>query len=157
MSLARSYLTAVPAALVCVLLAVAPATAEAPSFQVRVTQVDRSAFPKITVYVSVTDSAGKPVPADQAMSVEVLEGSERVLTAELSDGKGRRQTGPVTVSLVIDCSGSMSGEKIEKARVAAEAFVRLAPAHYEIGLIRFDGQVVEVCSPTKDRARLTRA
>src|SRR5947199_2667500 len=108
MSLARSYLTAVPAAFFCVLLAVgSPAAAEAPSFQVRVTQVDRSAFPKITVYVSVTDSAGKPVPADQAMRVEVLEGSERVLTAELSDGKGRRQTGPVTVSLVIDCSGSM--------------------------------------------------
>ena len=40
--------------------------------QVRITQVDNSQFPNVTVYVSVTNSAGEPVGVD-ASTIQIQE------------------------------------------------------------------------------------
>ena len=49
------------------LLVLAPlqtASAQADGAQVRITQVDNSKFPQVTVYVSVTDANGEPLAVD---------------------------------------------------------------------------------------------
>ncbi|HET7009968.1 MAG TPA: hypothetical protein VFI11_04265, partial [Anaerolineales bacterium] len=38
-----------------------PVLPQADAAEVRVTQVDRSRFPEVTVYISVTDAQGEPV------------------------------------------------------------------------------------------------
>ena len=49
---------------------VLPATvatqAQANGPQIKITQVDNSRFPQVTVYVSVTDASGEPVAVDPA-------------------------------------------------------------------------------------------
>jgi Ca-activated chloride channel family protein len=44
------------------------------------------------------------------------------------------------VLLVIDTSGSMSGDKIDQARTAANAFLDKMPAQNRVGLVTFDSQ-----------------
>ncbi len=44
------------------------------------------------------------------------------------------------VLLVIDTSGSMSGDKIEQAKTAAQAFLDNMPAQNRVGLVTFDSQ-----------------
>src|SRR4030042_651155 len=50
-------------ALLCVPAGMARAQDTAP-LEVHITQVDTSGFPTVTVYISVTDSAGEPAPVD---------------------------------------------------------------------------------------------
>src|SRR4030042_3131633 len=54
-----------PALLLILLATAVPARAQdtAP-LEVHITQVDTSGFPAVTVYISVTDSAGDPAPVD---------------------------------------------------------------------------------------------
>src|SRR3990170_2337643 len=52
--------------------------------QVRITQVDNSKFPTVTVYVSVTNSAGEPVGVDPA-TIQISENGESM---EIVDARG---------------------------------------------------------------------
>lgn len=45
------------------------------------------------------------------------------------------------VALLLDCSGSMSGLKMQDAQRAAASFVDKVPSSYEIGLITFPGNI----------------
>ncbi len=127
--------------------------------QVRITQVDNSKFPNVTVYVSVTDSAGNPVGVDPA-TIQISENGQVVQPIDIRGGgdvAGGEKT-PVTTMLVIDISGSMDkGNKIGAARDAAKAYVNGMGAGDQAGLITFDSNVYEVQSITSDKAALTSA
>ena len=90
--------------------------------QVRITQVDNSKFPTVTVYVSVTNSAGEPVGVDSA----TIQVSENNTAMKIVDARGGGEAGkgvaePQTTMLVIDISGSMDkNNKLQTAKDAAK-------------------------------------
>ncbi|MEO5988087.1 MAG: VWA domain-containing protein [Candidatus Eisenbacteria bacterium] len=63
---------------------------------------------------------------------------------------------PVNVSLVMDRSGSMAGSKLEAARAAIDASVRMLRAEDRFSLVMFNSKVRVVCESThaNDEARL---
>ncbi len=127
--------------------------------QVRITQVDNSNFPHVTVYVSVTDGAGNPVGVDPA-TIQIFENGQLMEPTEVRGG-GDVVGGEdiqVTTMLVIDISGSMDkGNKIGAARDAAKTYVNGMGADDQAGLVTFDTQVYEVQGLTSDKAALTAA
>ena len=97
-----------------------PALAQAPT-NARVAQVDTSAYPTVKLYVSVTDSAGKPLPGLTARDFTITE-DQHPVTVDSFVGGG---AGAINTVLVIDRSGSMDeSDKIDGARDAAQAFVQ---------------------------------
>lgn len=127
--------------------------------QVRITQVDNSQFPKVTVYVSVTDAAGKPIGVD-SKSIQIFENGQLMQPTDIQGG-GQAVGGdaiPVTTVLVIDISGSMQkGNKLGAAKDAAKAYVNAMRAEDQGGLITFDSHVYPVQAITADKAALITA
>lgn len=141
-------------ALACLLLTTAflPPRQEPPS--INITQVDASGFPRITVYISVTDAAGEPVALDPSRIV-LSENGERV-TADGVRSLGEGET--LATLLVVDVSGSMNkAGKLEAAKVAATAYVRQMKANDVAGLLTFNTASELVQPLTGDRLSLLTA
>jgi VWFA-related protein len=136
-----------------------PALAQEEAPQIRITQVDNSGFPNVTVYVSVTNSAGEPVGVDPA-TIQIFENGQQMQLTAIQGG-GDVVGGdsiPVTTMLVIDISGSMDkGNKIGAARDAAKAYINGMREGDQAGIITFDTQVYRVMEVTTDKAALTAA
>jgi uncharacterized protein with von Willebrand factor type A (vWA) domain len=88
-------------------------------------------------------------------------GSDGKLVVKSSDGKETSfyskpetpyfQKGPAVVYLLVDCSGSMFGEKIVQAKQGALDFARTAIRKgYRVGLIDFGDEAHLICEPTRD-------
>lgn len=59
------------------------------------------------------------------------------------------------VYLLVDCSGSMAGDKLEQAKNGGTGFAKDAIAKgYSVGLIEFYGIANHLCEPTRDMAVL---
>ena len=127
--------------------------------QIRITQVDNSQFPQVTVYVSVTNAAGEPVGVDPS-TIQISE-SGQVMTPVNIQGGGEAlgaEIVPVTTMLVIDISGSMDkGDKIGAAKEAAKAYINGMREGDQAGLITFDTEVYRVQEATSDKVALTAA
>ena len=121
---------------------------------IRITQVDTSNFPEVTVYVTVVDINGEPVGVDPARIQLVENGAQ--IPAEQTEGKGEVQS--LTAMLAIDVSGSMWGEgKLDAAKTAALKFVdQLRPAD-QVGLVTFSENVDYVLPLTTDREAIATA
>jgi Ca-activated chloride channel family protein len=111
--------------LVLLLLALLPIFREASPSPVanqspaRVTQVDTTNYPDVTLYVGVTGADGRPVSGLAAKDFAVTEDGQPVTIDDFAGGAG-----PISTVLVIDRSGSMDEEdKLEGAKDAARAFV----------------------------------
>jgi Ca-activated chloride channel homolog len=129
-------------------------TPEAPGLTVRITQVDTAQFPKVTVYVSVTDAKGEPVVVSPSQ-LELRENGA-LMTPDEVGGKG--DIGPLTTLLVMDISGSMnSGGKLKAAQDAASAYVEQSRPGDEIGLLTFNTKTEYVQPLTGDRQVLLQA
>ena len=123
---------------------------------VRITQVDNSNFPNVTVYLSVTNSAGEPVGIDPT-TIQIMENGELM---EITDIRGGGEGGgePVTTMLVIDISGSMDkNDKIGAAKEAAKAYVAQMRPGDQAGIIAFDTQVHSVHDVSSDIGSLQAA
>jgi VWFA-related protein len=118
---------------------------------VRITQVDNSKFPQVTVYVSVTNAAGEPVAVDPS-TIQIQENGQ-VMQATSVSGQG--DIGPLTTLLVMDISGSMEkGDKITAAKNAAKAYIDQMRAGDQAGLISFNTAVNVVQPVTPDKNAL---
>lgn len=136
------------------LVTVLEARAEGP-VTVQVVQVDKSRFPEVDVYVSVTDANGQPVKNFGPEDFSLEEGGQPVSLAGVS---GAGEQGPVTAVLVIDQSGSMNhANKMKAAREAAIAFVQLMRPGDVTGVIAFNTQVTTVQPLSDDRESLIEA
>ncbi len=139
------------------LLALAPgfaAAAQTQGAQVRITQVDNSKFPQVTVYVSVTDSSGQPLPVDPSQ----IQITENGTAMKLDQVSGAGQIGPLTTLLAIDISGSMNTDgKIAAAKTAAESYVDQMRSGDQAGLLSFNTQATYVQTITTDHAALKSA
>jgi VWFA-related protein len=103
-----------------------------------ITQVDTSQFPKVTVYVSVTDENGEPVGVP--VSQIVLRENGQVMQPEEVSGAGEDE--PITTMLVMDVSGSMNhAGKLPAAKSAARAYVDQSRPQDYIGLVAFNTRV----------------
>lgn len=121
---------------------------------IRITQVDNSQFPKVTVYVSVTNAAGEPVGVDPSQ-IQISENGQ-VMKADETGGKG--EIGTLTTLLVIDTSGSMrEAGKLDTAKAAAKAYVDQMRPGDQAGLLAFNTKVTYVQPLTADHAALTAA
>ena len=131
-----------------------PAAAQDEGLQIRITQVDNSKFPQVTVYVSVTNAAGEPVDVDPS-KIQLYENGAIVEPGQML---GSGEAGPLTTLLVMDVSGSMNnGEKLRAAQNAAKAYVEQMRAGDKAGLISFNTKVTVILSITDDRAKLEAA
>ena len=121
---------------------------------VRVTQVDRSHFPEVTVYVSVTDASGEPVP----FSPDELNLEENGVVVEPSAVEGTGHVGSLSTLLVMDVSGSMEvAGKLDAAQAAARAYVDQMRPEDQAGLLAFNVEVDYVQPLTSDRPALRAA
>jgi len=144
-------------AVVIVLTAVPGAWAqEDEPVTVQVVQMDESNFPEIVVYISITDADGQPVTDLTLEDFRLEENGQRINVTPSGYSQAGEQ-GPVTAVLAIDKSGSMVEGKMEAAREAAIAFVKLMREGDETGVIAFDTEVTIVQDLTGDKAALIEA
>jgi VWFA-related protein len=143
--------------LLAAFLALAPAgaaRAQDGQPQVRITQVDNSGFPQVTVYLSVTDANGQPLAVDPN-SIQIFENGQLMLTQQVS---GSGEIGPLTTLLVMDVSGSMwDADKLTAAKAAAQAYVDQMRPGDQAGLLVFNTGVNYIQTVTTDHEALSRA
>jgi VWFA-related protein len=130
----------------------APVRAQASNqLQVHITQVDTSAFPKVKVYVSVTDSAGDPAPV-KLDTLQLYENGKPIAPTAVS---GIGNSTPLTTLLVVDISGSMNyADKLASAKSAASAYVDQMRPGDEAGLLSFNTRISYVLPVTADHDKL---
>ena len=132
------------------------ALAQTTGGQVRITQVDKSRFPQVTVYVSVVNENGEPVGIDPA-TIQILENEQAMQPTEIRGG-GTTQTIPLTTMLLIDISGSMDKNgKLDAAKEAARTYVSQMRPGDQAGLMTYDTQVYVVQPVTTDTNALIAA
>ncbi|MGE5073045.1 MAG: vWA domain-containing protein [Anaerolineae bacterium] len=136
--------------------AVPAALAQNEQPQIKITQVDNSKFPQVTVYVSVTNAAGEPVGVDPS-TIQLSENGKPMQPTNVAGGS-EGTIGTLTTMLVMDVSGSMDKNgKIVGAKTAAKAYVDQMRAGDQAGLMVYNTQVNYVQQPTADHAVLTQA
>jgi VWFA-related protein len=112
----------------------------------------RSSVDLVSVHATVTDRSGHFVPGLRADDFAILEDGERQTITQFE-----AERVPVSLGIVLDTSGSMSGEKMAAARDALERFVfDLLGPEDEMFLYRFDSEPMLVQGWTGDRRRLVR-
>lgn len=131
-----------------------------PAPQIRITQIDNSKFPQVTVYVSVTDANGQPVGVDPS-TIQISENGQLLQTttrATSVNGQTTKGPGQLTTLLVIDVSGSMAtANKLAEAKAAAKAYVDQMRPGDQAGVVAFDTHVSVVQAITTDHQVLTNA
>jgi len=105
--------------------------------EARITQVDPSKYPVVDIYTTLPGEMGP----GRVRTFAVTEGDMEAVVLEIRDlARGTRDV-PISVSLVVDTSGSMRGEKILHARDALHSFVDIIPETATINLISFNSTV----------------
>jgi VWFA-related protein len=123
---------------------------------IRITQVDNSRFPQVTVYVSVTSAAGEPVGVNPG-AIEISENGRPMQMTSVGSG-GQAGVGRLATMLVVDVSGSMEkNAKIDGARKAATAYVDQMRPGDLAGLMVYNTKATYVQSLTADHSQLTSA
>jgi VWFA-related protein len=118
-------------------------------------QINSSKFPKIDCYVTVTDSSGNPITGLADTNFVVYEDNVRELPITVTP-IGTTQS-PISVAIVIDRSGSMSGQPISDAKTAASSFVDNLKPSDRASVISFN-QSVSIDQPfTSDKNALKNA
>jgi VWFA-related protein len=136
----------------------AAASAQGEEPQMRITQVDNSKFPNVTVYVSVTSAAGEPVGVDPA-TIQIYENGQLMQPVEIQGGgEAVGEVIPVATMLVMDISGSMDkNDKLTAAKEAAKSYVGQMRPEDQAGLIAYDTQVHTIQPLTSDTSALITA
>lgn len=135
------------------------ASAQGEQPQIRITQVDNSKFPNVTVYVSATNAAGEPVGVDPS-TIQIAENGQPMQVVDVQGGGEAvgAESIPVTTMLVIDISGSMDkNDKLAAAKEAAKSYVNQMRPSDQVGLIAYDTQVYTIQPVTADQAVLISA
>jgi Ca-activated chloride channel homolog len=137
---------------ILITLIVLPLAGFAPPHQdqaarVRITQIDTSEFPQVTVYVAVTDTDGAPLGVDPAR-IQLVE-NDQVIPVDQIEGAGEIE--PLTVLLAMDISGSMLYVgKLDAAKGAAVQFIGGLRPTDRVGLLTFHTEIEYVQPITTD-------
>jgi Ca-activated chloride channel family protein len=99
----------------------------------------------ITLTVTVTDTYGRYVSGLDQKAFKVFEDKEEQEIEFFSDDDA-----PVSVGVIFDVSGSMSGDKIRKAREALSRFIQTSHDSDEYFLIAFNSRAQLLLDKTRD-------
>lgn len=99
----------------------------------------------ITLTVTVTDQYGRFVSGLSKKHFQVFDEKEEQNIEYFSDDDA-----PVTVGVIFDVSGSMSGEKISRARIALSRFIETSHKMDEYFLIGFNSRAQLLIDRTRD-------
>ena len=140
-------------AAVVLLAGLSPARAGEPA-SAKVTQFDLSAFPAVKAFVSVLDAEGRPVAGLSREDVVLSENGMPVAvdSMRMSGTAGSREV--LSLAIVIDRSGSMTGEKMEQAKASVGRFLSLMEPGDRASLITFSDSVVTIEQLTGNNERL---
>lgn len=145
---------AVAVALLFIVLGIAAHTPAARAGEVdsiQITQFDLEAFPVVKAYVSLLDAGGRPVPGLGKGSVILEENDHPVMMQKMdfSGAEGRRE--PLNFALVLDRSGSMAGDKLDRAKESVLRFISLMARGDQASLYAFSDKVERLESLTSDQ------
>ncbi len=135
---------------ICLLALPASAAAQQPVI-LRIDAVDASAFPQMSLLVTVRNGYGGPIPnlapanfdvsEDATLQARPIQAVEPLVDPAL----------PVTVLLAIDVSGSMTGAKLRDAQEAARRFLDSLGAQDSAALIAFAASIdLEGADPARE-------
>jgi Ca-activated chloride channel homolog len=99
----------------------------------------------ITVTVTVTDSYGRYVSGLSKNAFSILDNKQQQDITFFSDDDA-----PVSVGVIFDVSGSMSGDKISRAREALSHFIQTSHNSDEYFLIGFNSRAQLLLDRTRD-------
>jgi len=99
----------------------------------------------VTLTLTVTDLYGRYVSGLTKKAFSVFDNNEEQDITFFSDSDA-----PVSVGILFDVSGSMSGEKIQKARKALERFIATSHPSDEYFLIAFNSRAQLLMDRTRD-------
>jgi Ca-activated chloride channel family protein len=99
----------------------------------------------INLTVTVTDQYGRYVSGLEKKAFTVFDGKEQQEITHFSDDDS-----PVSVGVIFDVSGSMSGDKIRRARDALSRFIETSHDSDEYFLIAFNSRAQLVLDKTRD-------
>lgn len=135
------------------LLWAGPVTAD-DARQAQITQFDLGRFPAVKAYVSVLDKAGRPVRGLAREDVLLTENGRPVPIHEMrmAGAPGKRE--PLTLAIVLDRSGSMTGNKISQAKTSVVRFISLMEQGDKASLFAFSDEVAEISPLTGDGEKL---
>ncbi len=116
-------------------------------------QVDAGRFPLICSYVTVNDGRGNPITGLDSTHFVVTENGQIQNPIKVTPVGSTND--PLTVGMVIDRSGSMSGQPLQDAKTAANIFVNQMAANDRAAVISFSNTVIVDQAFTSDKALLT--
>ncbi|HJS51686.1 MAG TPA: VWA domain-containing protein [Pyrinomonadaceae bacterium] len=99
----------------------------------------------VTLTLTVTDLYGRYVSGLSKNAFTIMDNNKEQEVTFFSDSDA-----PVSVGILFDVSGSMSGDKIRKARTALERFVNLSHPSDEYFLIAFNDKAELLLDRTRD-------
>jgi Mg-chelatase subunit ChlD len=103
----------------------------------KITQIDPTGYPLVDLYAHVP---GEARPGD-LRKASIREGNNEAAIVEIRDlARGSRDV-PLTVSLVVDVSESMQGEKLSQAVRAFKRFSESVPSETVVNLLQFNDKV----------------
>ncbi len=118
-------------------------------------QIDASGFPIIDNYVTVTDNSGNSITGLTDSNFVVWEDGYEESPVTVTELAGTKN--PISVSLVIDRSGSMTGQPLADAKTAAKDFVDDMEGNDEAAVISFSTDVTVDQQFTTDKDSLKQA
>ncbi len=105
----------------------------------------------VTLKVSVTNSEGLAVPGLDKSAVSILDDKVPQKISFFADDDT-----PASIAVIFDTSGSMSGEKIARAKEALARFIQTTDDRDELFLIDFDSHARLLLDRTRDADALLR-
>jgi len=122
-----------------------PATSAAPAIEEEPNKPISLRTDLVTLTLTVTDLYGRYVSGLTKKAFSVTDNNQDQDITYFSDSDS-----PVSVGILFDVSGSMSGEKIQKARKALERFVATSHPSDEYSLIAFNNRAQLLLDRTRD-------
>ena len=116
----------------------ATVTAQQSAVTVKVDTVDISQFPQVAVQLHVWDASGLPVPGLTSDSFSIIEDNG---TAFHPSDVQSDASATLRVVLALDVSGSMTGQPLADAKVAAARFLDHLDANDQVALVAFSDKV----------------
>ncbi len=129
-----------------------PHCAAGQGFALHLSQVDKSDFPIVRLYAYVDDALGRPLTHLRAGNFGVYEGGSPVT---ISGFIGPNQLAPLVSVLVLDCSGSMTGAKMQALKAAAYAYIMVLKPGDQTAIVPFSSRVEGIVAPTSDKLELS--